>query len=68
MKWVLEFIVVEKEEKCIRGRDNNRQAKLCKFKGYGALRKHTRGTDHPPRSPLTSGMEQQGASGQREML
>ena len=49
MKWVLEFIVVEEEKKCILGRDNNSQAKLCKFKGYSALRKHTRGSDHPPR-------------------
>lgn len=32
MNWVLEFIVVERREKCIPGRDNNSQAKLCKFK------------------------------------
>lgn len=49
MKWVLEFTVVEKEEKCILGRDNNSQAKICEFKVTQiALRKHARGSDHPP--------------------
>lgn len=40
MNWVLEFIVVEEEKKCIPGRDNNSQANYVSLRLLSTEKTH----------------------------